>query len=260
MRLFAFDIDSTLYDEEAHCFPEDTVQSLAQLQTLGHMVVVATGRPPCKARQIYDAGIHPDFLICNNGHCIFDSEGKVIYERRFSKEQSEKITKFCQNHGMGLFWSYNDDVHVYYRTKALEHLIYRNKRINFCFGPCGIHREEEPLGACISGNNEQLKLFEEEFREYTSVIRVNSEYGDLVLKGSSKWDAINMLCDKLSILHADTMAFGDNFNDAEMIINSGTGVAMGNGTPELKAVADYITTNVGEKGIYNALKHFQILQ
>ena len=34
---------------------------------------------------------------------------------------------------------------------------------------------------------------------------------------------------------------------------------MGNGTPEVKAVADYVTTDIHEDGIYNGLKHFGLI-
>ena len=38
------------------------------------------------------------------------------------------------------------------------------------------------------------------------------------------------------------MAIGDHLNDVEMIAWAGVGVAMGNAVPEVKAVADWITT------------------
>ena len=55
------------------------------------------------------------------------------------------------------------------------------------------------------------------------------------------------------------MAFGDGENDIPMIKAAGIGVAMENGMPEVKAIADYITSDVKEDGIVAALKHFEIL-
>ena len=46
--------------------------------------------------------------------------------------------------------------------------------------------------------------------------------------------------------------FGDAMNDMSMFIDDWTKVAMGNAIPELKAAADYVTTDVEEDGIYNA--------
>lgn len=58
---------------------------------------------------------------------------------------------------------------------------------------------------------------------------------------------------------ADAFAFGDAENDIEMLQFVGTGVAMGNAMDDVKAVADYVTTNDCDDGIVNALKHFGLI-
>ena len=50
---------------------------------------------------------------------------------------------------------------------------------------------------------------------------------------------------------AEALAFGDGNNDREMLQAVGTGVAMENGSPELKALADEICGPVYEDGIYH---------
>ena len=47
----------------------------------------------------------------------------------------------------------------------------------------------------------------------------------------------------------DTIAFGDNFNDIEMIEYAGIGVAMGNAEETLKQKSDYITLSNEEDGV-----------
>ena len=48
----------------------------------------------------------------------------------------------------------------------------------------------------------------------------------------------------------EALAFGDGNNDIEMLQAVGTGVAMENGSDELKAVADDICGHVAEDGVY----------
>ncbi|MBQ1370308.1 MAG: HAD hydrolase family protein, partial [Clostridia bacterium] len=48
------------------------------------------------------------------------------------------------------------------------------------------------------------------------------------------------------------IVFGDALNDLSMFIDEWTCVAMGNACPELKAKADFVTTDVEEDGIYRA--------
>ena len=57
----------------------------------------------------------------------------------------------------------------------------------------------------------------------------------------------------------ETIAFGDGGNDITMIEHAAIGVAMGNANKEVKEIADYITDDVDNNGIYNALKHFNII-
>ena len=57
----------------------------------------------------------------------------------------------------------------------------------------------------------------------------------------------------------ETMAFGDGENDIDMIRFAGIGVAMGNAIKNLKSAADYITTDIDDDGIANALKHFGLI-
>ena len=55
------------------------------------------------------------------------------------------------------------------------------------------------------------------------------------------------------------MAFGDGGNDVEMLEFAKIGVAMGNASDDVKSIADYVTTDVDNDGILNALKHFNVL-
>ena len=48
-------------------------------------------------------------------------------------------------------------------------------------------------------------------------------------------------------------------NDMDMVEFCDLGVAMGNALPELKEVADYITTDILEDGIYNAFKYSGVI-
>ena len=49
---------------------------------------------------------------------------------------------------------------------------------------------------------------------------------------------------------------GDGFNDKSMIAFAGLGVAMANAQPEVKEVADYITTSNDEDGVALVIDRF----
>lgn len=58
----------------------------------------------------------------------------------------------------------------------------------------------------------------------------------------------------------DTFAFGDAKIDIPMLEYCQVGVAMGRGDDEIKAMADYVTDDVDQDGLYNAFVHFGLIE
>jgi hydroxymethylpyrimidine pyrophosphatase-like HAD family hydrolase len=52
------------------------------------------------------------------------------------------------------------------------------------------------------------------------------------------------------------MAFGDGGNDMVLLKAAGMGVAMDNGMPEVKSIADYVTLSNNEDGVAYAIEKF----
>lgn len=82
---------------------------------------------------------------------------------------------------------------------------------------------------------------------------------ELSPKGIDKGLTLEKMCKKYNISLDETCAFGDSANDISMLTKAGLGICMGNGSDEAKCSADYITDNIWEDGLYNALKHFNFI-
>ena len=77
--------------------------------------------------------------------------------------------------------------------------------------------------------------------------------------GITKRHAIEVLMKHLGADFKDTISFGDAKIDLSMFECCAYNVAMGNGGPEIKEAADYITTDVNDDGLYNAFKHLGLI-
>ena len=55
---------------------------------------------------------------------------------------------------------------------------------------------------------------------------------------------------------SNVMAFGDNYNDVDMIRSTGYGIAVGNAIQEVKDVAKEITVNSKEDGVAIAIEKY----
>ena len=73
---------------------------------------------------------------------------------------------------------------------------------------------------------------------------------DVIPASGGKGIGIEKLLAYFGIDRADALAFGDGNNDREMLLTVGTGVAMENGSPELKAIADAVCGPVDRDGVY----------
>lgn len=70
---------------------------------------------------------------------------------------------------------------------------------------------------------------------------------------------IRHIIERDGILPEECIAFGDAENDIEMLEFCGIGVAMGNAQEKVKEIADYVTTDIDEDGIRNALQYYSII-
>ncbi|UGB34916.1 Cof-type HAD-IIB family hydrolase [Microbacterium sp. cx-55] len=83
--------------------------------------------------------------------------------------------------------------------------------------------------------------------------------GEIGMRGVTKGSAIQTVLDHLGIDAADAIGIGDSWNDVEMFEVCGVGIAMGNASDELKALADEVTTSVLDDGVANAFRRHGLI-
>ena len=79
-------------------------------------------------------------------------------------------------------------------------------------------------------------------------------FGDVSCAGVSKRHAVDVLLAHRGAARRDAVAFGDAAVDIEMLEHCGTGVAMGNGSREVKDAADLVTDDVEADGLAKAFR------
>jgi Cof subfamily protein (haloacid dehalogenase superfamily) len=84
-----------------------------------------------------------------------------------------------------------------------------------------------------------------------------STYLELAPRSISKASALKLVLQKLfNIPMEEVMAFGDNFNDIDMLKSVGFGVAVANAREEAKAVARFITERSIDDGVAIAIEKY----
>jgi Cof subfamily protein (haloacid dehalogenase superfamily) len=76
---------------------------------------------------------------------------------------------------------------------------------------------------------------------------------------ATKGVALSKLAEQLNISREQVMAFGDSFNDLEMLEYAGYGFAVANAHPEVRSHVQYITASNNEDGVALALREMVLL-
>ncbi len=75
-------------------------------------------------------------------------------------------------------------------------------------------------------------------------------------KRSNKGTSVAALAEHLGLDASQVIAVGDAGNDRHMIEYAGLGVAMGNATDEIKALAQHTTARNDEDGVARVIEQF----
>ena len=92
------------------------------------------------------------------------------------------------------------------------------------------------------------------------VYRSRSTYLELAPKAISKATGVQLALQPYNISMAEVIAFGDNYNDIDMLQAVGRGVAVSNGRNEVKAVAKEITGISHEDGVAEVVERITFLK
>ncbi len=133
-------------------------------------------------------------------------------------------------------------------------------RIHLFFGLRDSALPGGPNGGCLACAKEALSAFNRHFEGRCRAVAIDGESSDLMLFGVNKASGVEEVLCRLKISPKDCIAFGDNLNGREILSYAGIGVCVGNGSEELKKLADYVTSDIWEDGIARALKHFKLIE
>ncbi|MGN0676279.1 MAG: HAD hydrolase family protein, partial [Ruminococcus sp.] len=106
--------------------------------------------------------------------------------------------------------------------------------------------------------NTDRELFYSSVSQYYTMIDRGNGLFENVPKGFSKATGIYKILEILGIDISNAYAIGDSMNDLSMLQAVPNSIAMGQGTSVHKYVS-YITDDIYNDGIWNALKHFELI-
>ena len=253
------DIDGTLWDFHNQ-IPESTVTAIRTLRKNGHYAFICSGRSRAYIRHPDLFAVGFDGLVAGCGTHV-ELDGKRIYEKLIDRELAVHTVETVRSYGFrpileGPEYIYMDDADFgndIYGQKLKRELGGQLVSIADHYGEWEINKL-----SCATNDSDREGCFAALEEHYTYLIH-NSSVVECVPKGYTKATGMRKMCEALGIDRADTIAVGDSVNDLAMLEYAGVGIAMGNGSAEAKAAADYVTSELQDDGIYNAMLYFGLI-
>ncbi|MFR6021367.1 MAG: Cof-type HAD-IIB family hydrolase [Clostridia bacterium] len=286
-KLIAIDLDGTMLNSYG-MVTENTKQVIKNTINKGTEVIIASGRPIDSIKTIAKEIGSENYFIAGNGALIYDiKKDEIIYEKFMNKQKVLEIIKICEENSI----AYNIYTEKTIIAKGLKYnvLYYykenlkkeENKKTNITIVEDVyeyIKNLENEKFLKITVCDETKSVFNSIIRKLRTVedidvldvlhmsrkmikqgtedVPIEYYYTEISLKDVDKWNAIEYLANKMNISKDEIIAIGDNINDKEMIENAKVGIAMGQSTPVITKIADFVTTNNNEDGVAKALEKY----
>lgn len=256
IKLIASDMDGTLLDENGQVPPE-TFDLILALREHGVRFVVSSGRRYDRLCDFFSpVKDHMDFVASNGAQVFADGVqiDREVYSHLAIRRLAKTVAMFPNMH-LALFdrtKSYlldDEDKFVREVDKDLPNVerIYELPSPQVSIIKASIF--------CDDGNvMDNAYVLQRELGGLFTFAPSGSSYIDATQPGISKASGIAQVMEYHGIDAPEVMAFGDAMNDYEIIRFVGTGCAMANGRPALRAVADRVIGSNIEHAVQSEMR------
>lgn len=272
-KVIFLDIDGTLRGFDG-VIPESTKEAIRLARANGHETVVCSGRSLYQIdKSILDLGF--DGIIGGAGAFVIH-KGEELYHHYMTKEQKEKL------------FGYLDDNDIIYTVQTDKESVVpeaiEEDMINY-------YKELESIGIPLKNVAGKLKIEKDivanpkveklVFHRSRKSLKEIGDYlgdeftlvglsftpdgvnvgvaGEIGIGGITKASGIEAYLKAAGVTRQNSIAFGDGYNDLEMIEFVNCGVCMGNGVLQLKEIADMVTDDIDKDGLYKGFKELGLI-
>ena len=263
IKLIATDMDGTLLNNN-HEMPANTFAIIDQLHARGITFAVASGRGHHSILKLYDQIKDDIVMITNNGAIIID-HGEIIFsnplDRDIAREIVDAVTAMPNLHLMikSLKCSYFFGTEVIGRIPAdvlNDH--FPLHQIVDSFDEIPLAEEILQITVADPAENAQVNAYDKltQFLPVAHLAISGEPWLDIMAKGVNKGQAIAQLQAILKADAVETMVFGDQMNDYEMMEQAYYSYAMANAVAPIKAVANFAAPSNEDEGVTRIIENF----
>ncbi len=259
-KILCSDLDGTLLSTKNNV-SDFTISEIHRIKERLKIILVSARMPKSMTYLQKRMGIEENPIICYNGALIME-KNKELSSTIISAEQTKALNTLAESYEIKLGLYHKDEWCVGQSSERVEKEVF-NTKANPILEPTSITLERwgktkiGPHKVMLMGTKTTIDAIspelQKDFSSIMSFYRSNDTLIEVAPKSVSKLKAIKALLQPNESLN-DVIAFGDNYNDIEMLQNVGVGIAVANARDEVKSVANKVTLSNKEHGVAQFIK------
>ncbi len=244
IRMIASDMDGTLLRDGAQELSPRMFRILERLCRRDILFTAASGRQYANLRNLLGPFSDRAAYICENG-AFAVYQGQIICRASMDRALGQALMKDiqetdgCEIQLSGVETAYiqpKDPSYVRYLTYTLKNRITQVE---------DIFSTKEPyikISAYVHGDHtrEYLERFREKWGDTFTLASTCDHWIDFIPPGIHKGKAMEALMERTGISREETMAFGDNYNDLELLACAAESYAVDTAKPEVIAASRHV--------------------
>ena len=261
IKLIATDIDGTILKDD-FTFSDGVKKCIKTLKENGIHVIIATGRMYSSTKIISNELGLEEPVISYQGALVKNTAGdeEVIYQKNVDVKTAKEIIAWAKENNIhinlydkDILYVENDD-YIVQRYSNERYTKYQIKP----FDELELTQIHKLLAIDFNNPDKVTQWKNEMSAKYPNlhIVKSTPYFCEFSNCDATKGKALTYLCDLWGIKQEEVLCIGDQDNDLELLSAGGVKVAMGNGTQNLKNIADFVTDTVDNDGFVKAVNKF----
>jgi HAD-superfamily hydrolase, subfamily IIB len=273
-KIVFFDVDGTLFNEKG-IITKRLQETLLAVQKQGHKICIASGRSKHHiGPELVDAIPWNGYVLGNGVYSEY--EGTLVDHQIMEASLVKEFVHYTESlPELALIIESNEGSYLTKRSskiayKAMQKITHRDYITYEVF--LKLFHIVDDLSQIKNINKmmyfnggQYAKQMMEKYADRLEILpnsvtqRLSLDEGEIMIRGITKATGIEQIIQFAGYKREDVIAFGDGYNDLEMIAYAGTGIAMGNAIDELKKVADLVTDTNRNDGVVKMLQQLKLV-
>ena len=257
VRLIISDIDGTLVPEGCTSLNPEYFKVIRDLADLGVSFAAASGRQKSSVDAVFHEICGMIYYVSDNGGFI-QKNGIPLRKIYMDREKLEQFLEEARNlPGCRVLLSTLDGYYTDDQDEAFQKLVFGQYK-----GTGGVTDDlsrytDQCIKVSLYGDNGSQGLREQLYDRWKDVFSINisgEKWLDINSPEATKGGAVRYIQNELRVTPAETVVFGDNFNDISMLKCADRSYAPAGSAPEVRAAARYEVDSYKEDGVLQVLK------